>query len=260
MDFITLEAPVAFNAARFGTDDFVVSSAYGLALTPELARVVNGKAYDYYAQTLDGSQFEIGSGAYSTVTHTLARTTITGSSNDDGISLVDFGSIPMVYVFSSGLGALEPPPFPVISTAHLPAETGVGVALSGEFGEEGHATGAANFTGSNTPQNVTSLLVPAGDFELMATLTFSGSGSSTSSDWISILSATATPSVSTGNSISGIVYHNRFPAALDYSILHTHLPWAIHNAAPKLYYLHAQATWSGTIFGFSGTMKYRRAR
>lgn len=150
---------------------------------------------------------------------------------------------------------------PGVQSGHIPGEASNGSPVSGEVGEEGHTVSTAIvFTTSATAQNVTSITVPAGDFELTAFVNFNGAGATSSSDWNSIISTNSTPSVAAGNSITGFVYHDRRPSGLDIALSHTHTPFKVSNSAPTTYYLHASATFSGGTFGCNGLLKYRRAR
>jgi len=85
-----------FNPTGGGLSDFVVSSAVTGFLTPAAANAVNGTVYRYAAESADRSQWEFGSGAYTSGTTTLARTTIIASSNAN--AKVNFSSAPQVYI------------------------------------------------------------------------------------------------------------------------------------------------------------------
>src|SRR5258708_1250623 len=106
MAFLVTGNATQFNATLAGTVDFVVASAPTGKLTPELSSVITGKVYRYYAQSADGSLWESGSGTYTISTHTLARTTLYGTSNDD-TNKVSFILPPIVDVLSSQATALE---------------------------------------------------------------------------------------------------------------------------------------------------------
>lgn len=106
INFPNLQTPVCFNATTFGIGNFVVASAVTGYVVPESANVTDGKAYNYYARSLDGSIFEFGNGVYTIASHTLARTTIFANSNGD-TSPVDFALAPIVYVFPSPTAKLE---------------------------------------------------------------------------------------------------------------------------------------------------------
>ena len=84
-----------FFPAAGGTADFVVSSAVTGYQTPAGAGAVNGAAYSYRSQSTDLSQWEVGFGAYTSGTTTLARTTVVASSTG---SKVNFSSPPAVYI------------------------------------------------------------------------------------------------------------------------------------------------------------------
>lgn len=102
-----LNVATIFNAASAGLGNFVVASALaGGSLTPEQAAVTDGKVYEYYAQTADGLTWEAGAGAYTVSSHTLARTTIKGTSNGDTVK-VNFPTVPIVCVIPSPSSTLE---------------------------------------------------------------------------------------------------------------------------------------------------------
>lgn len=87
------------NVARFlanasGTGDFVVSSAITGFQTPASAGAVNATVYSYRAESTDLTEWEIGEGAYTTGTTTLARTTVHASSNAG--AKVNFTAAPQV--------------------------------------------------------------------------------------------------------------------------------------------------------------------
>lgn len=84
-----------FNPASGGTGDFVVSTAITGYRTLASAGAVNGAVYSYRAQSSDLSQWEVGSGAYTSGTTTLARSTVGASSTG---SKVNFTAPPNVYV------------------------------------------------------------------------------------------------------------------------------------------------------------------
>jgi len=84
-----------FNPASGGTGDFVVSAAITGYRTPASASAVNGAVYSYRAQSSDLSQWEVGFGAYTSGTTTLARSTVGASSTG---SKVSFTAPPNVYV------------------------------------------------------------------------------------------------------------------------------------------------------------------
>lgn len=85
---------VRFLPVSAGLVDFVVSQAITGYQTPASAGAVNGTVYRYRAENADLSQWEIGFGAYTTGTTTLARTTILYSSN--GGAAVNFTVPPNV--------------------------------------------------------------------------------------------------------------------------------------------------------------------
>jgi len=112
-----------FNPASGGTGDFVVSAAITGYQTPASAGAVNGTIYSYRAQSTDLSQWEVGFGAYTSGTTTLARTTVVASSTG---SKVNFTAPPSVYVTALSADLLNASLFTsgTMPTARLPLGTG----------------------------------------------------------------------------------------------------------------------------------------
>lgn len=90
-----------FNAASSGTGNFVVSSAVTGYQTPASAGAVNGAVYRYRAESADLSQWEVGYGAYTSGTTTLARTVILHNSSG-GTSAINFTAAPKVGLVALG--------------------------------------------------------------------------------------------------------------------------------------------------------------
>jgi len=88
-----------FNAASIGPVDFVVASAVvGGFATPAQANAQNGVVYFYFARSIDGTQWEYGSGVYNAIATSLARTTITANSSKT-LAPINFLTYPIVDVF-----------------------------------------------------------------------------------------------------------------------------------------------------------------
>ena len=85
-----------FLAVSSGTGDFVVASAIQGYMAPVDAGAANGTVYRYRAESSDLSQWEVGFGAYTSGTTTLARTTILFSSSAG--AKISFTSAPNVMV------------------------------------------------------------------------------------------------------------------------------------------------------------------
>lgn len=83
-----------FTATSSGTGSFVVSAAATGWQTPAQAGASNGATYRYRAYSADNTQWEIGSGVYTTGTVTLTRVLIEASSN--GGSATNFTLPPVV--------------------------------------------------------------------------------------------------------------------------------------------------------------------
>lgn len=85
-----------FTASSSGTGDFVVSAAVTGYQTPASANAVNGTVYSYRAESSDLSEWEIGEGAYTSGSVTLARTTVHASTNAG--AKVSFSAAPQVAI------------------------------------------------------------------------------------------------------------------------------------------------------------------
>lgn len=88
-----------FTAASAGTGSFVVSAAVTGWMTPAQASAVNGATYRYRAYSSDLTQWEIGTGTYTSSGTTLTRT-VTASSNSN--TTVNFTAAPSVALTSFG--------------------------------------------------------------------------------------------------------------------------------------------------------------
>lgn len=88
-----------FTAASAGTGSFVVSAAVTGWVTPAQAGAVNGATYRYRAYSTDLTEWEIGTGTYTSSGTTLTRT-VTASSNAN--ATVDFTAAPSVALTSFG--------------------------------------------------------------------------------------------------------------------------------------------------------------
>ena len=268
-----------FNPAAGGTADWAFLSAVNGYQSPAAANVANGRLYKYRAESADLSQWELGEGAYNTSTGVLARTTVLYNSSGDR-SKINFSTVPQVAIvalkedlisveeaisFSAAQQAQARSNIGVTAIGaaaigHIPGETGNGIPAPGEIGEEGHAGATGGFAASAVAQNVLSLSVPAGDVEIYGYCDFSGAGATTSSDWNTLVTSVSTPTVANNGGFPLGVCHHRAPPGQDFALRQTIGPVTVRNAAATKYYMHAQATFGGSVFSFAGYLKYRRAR
>jgi hypothetical protein len=86
-----------FTASAGGTTDWTVSAAVQGYMTPAQAGATNGRVYKYRAESADLSQWEIGEGAYTSGTTTLARTTVLFNSSGT-TSKINFSAAPQVAI------------------------------------------------------------------------------------------------------------------------------------------------------------------
>jgi hypothetical protein len=120
-----------FTAASNGTVDFVVSAAVTGYQTPSSAGAVDQQKYSYRAENTAGTEWEIGTGLYTSGSATLARTTVIASSTG---SKVNFTAAPQVALveLAADIGVLTN--VRLAKTANytfVNADKGVTIALGG---------------------------------------------------------------------------------------------------------------------------------
>lgn len=149
-----------FNATSSGTGDFVVSSAVTGYQMPASAGAVNGATYRYRAESADLSQWEVGFGAYTVGSTTLARTTMLFTSTG---SKVSFSAAPIV-----GIVAVAEDMLNIASEAQAEAGTDNTTAMSPQAVSQGilaNGLGFKNIAGRNGGMEVwqisASIAVPA---------------------------------------------------------------------------------------------------
>ena len=107
---------VIFQASSSGNGDFVVAAAVQGYNTPAQSLAVDGTLYHYSAQILDSGgniiEWEVGTGAYTAGTTTLARTSVEFSSN--GTSKVSFSAAPQVMITALAADFSATPVVPAI--------------------------------------------------------------------------------------------------------------------------------------------------
>lgn len=96
----TLINRVMFRATSSGTGSFVVSSAITGYMTPATGGAANATVYSYAAESDDRTEWEIGTGTYTSGTTTLTRTPLKSSNSD---AVVNFTAAPRVAL--TGLAA-----------------------------------------------------------------------------------------------------------------------------------------------------------
>ncbi len=82
-----------FYAASTGTGNFVAESAVQGYRLPDDSDAVDTNTYSYVAETLDGLEWEIGTGVYTTSDNTIVRNVLSSSNSD---ALVNFSTPPVV--------------------------------------------------------------------------------------------------------------------------------------------------------------------
>jgi len=131
---------VKFTPASSGTGDFVYSSTAVGFRTP-VGNLTDGSTYSYRAESADLSEWEIGTGTWTSASSTLARTTVVASSTG---SKVSFTAAPSVGIVALAADILQPGNnlSDVGSAATTATNLGLGTGDSPQFTgvNIGHAT------------------------------------------------------------------------------------------------------------------------
>lgn len=147
-----------FTAASAGTGSFVVSAAVTGYQTPLTAGASN-KNYHYRAESSDLSQWEYGTGTYTSSSVTLTRSPILNSAG--GSSTINFTTAPQVaFVFLSE---------DFNATGQIPGTNTNDSATSGNIGEIVTSTLTSSLAvtlTSGATSNVTSVPLSAGDWDV----------------------------------------------------------------------------------------------
>jgi hypothetical protein len=106
--FINIRTSCEFTSGTNGILDFTVGPPTLGRLTPADANGIDGHSYVYYAQSLDGSQWETGLGLYTVTTPplTIKRGGIIATSNRD-LNLVNFINQPVVALLPASSRSIE---------------------------------------------------------------------------------------------------------------------------------------------------------
>lgn len=147
-----------FTAASAGTGSFVVSAAVTGYQTPLTAGASNFN-YRYRAESSDLSQWEVGTGGYTSSTATLTRTPIFNSAG--GSSAINFTNPPQVaFVFLAE---------DFNATGQIPGTNTNDSATTGNIGEYVSSTLLSSLAvtlTSGATSNVTSVSLSAGDWDV----------------------------------------------------------------------------------------------
>lgn len=185
---------VLFTPTLGGTTDWIVSAAVIGYNTPALAGAVNGTKYKYHAQSADLSQWEDGEGTYTVSTTTLTRTTILFSTNAN--AKVTFTTVPTVSIVAlkeDMISVEEANSFSStqksqiatnigMAYGQIPGEPSNGSASAGNIGEYVSSTvvfGSAISLTTVTAANVTSISLPAGDWDVQVNPVIFGNSATT---------------------------------------------------------------------------------
>jgi hypothetical protein len=142
------------------------------------------------------------------------------------------------------------------TVGQIPGTTGTTQPAAGFVGElisSGDVT--ITFATSATPQNITSITLTPGVWDIEALAFHNGNGSTSSSDWRTQIGTTS-GSINTG--MVRPVFETRRPSGLDQMVMHTIPRTRVAIAANTTYYLNGQATFSGGVFQCTGRIEARR--
>lgn len=166
--------------AAGGTTDWTYSSAVTGYQSPASAGVVNAATYRYRAESADLTQWEVGTGTYTTATGVLTRTTVlynssatgTGTGQSGAGSKINFSAAPQIalVLLAEDLGAL--------AVGQIPGTATNDSANSGNVGEFNTSLGGTTLT-SGVVTNITSFSLAAGDWDVWGNMSFTGTGTTT---------------------------------------------------------------------------------
>lgn len=281
-----------FNATSTGTGDFVVATAVTGHQTPASAGAVNAAIYRYYARSSDSSQWEVGYGAYTSASVTLARTTILFNSSG-GATAINFSTVPLVAIVALNEDMIFPPASTTDNaalradgtggrtyqnsaliiadtTGALSRSGGGGIpvegtntnddAASGYVGEYAKAELAyASRTSltTATAKTVTSTSIPAGDFDVIVRLHYEPAGTTSITQYISSLSATNN---TLDQSSDHALFTNMAANVPTNTVTQTLAHVRVSQASATTWYAVAQATFTVSTMTVWGSIEYRRAR
>lgn len=166
-----------FNPTLGGTTDWTYSSAVTGYQSPASANAVNGTIYTYRAESNDLSQWEIGYGAYNTSTGVLSRTTVLFNSAGT-TAKISFSTVPQIAIVALAEDLL------LFKKGQIPGSDGTASASTGNIGEYISASvpyASRTTLASGTAKTITSISVPAGDFDISACVNFEGTGTAVTS-------------------------------------------------------------------------------
>lgn len=210
----TLINRVMFRAASSGTGSFVVSAPITGYMTPATGGAVDATVYSYAAESDDKTEWEIGTGTYTSGTTTLTRTPLKSSNSD---LAVNFTAAPRVAL--TGLAAdFQPADSDLTSWAAItraagfdtfvatPSSANLAALVTGETG-----SGALMF--GTSPTITTDITIPNTGLHLLDT--------NASHDLIiapgSDLTADRTLTITTGDSARTLTISGNATVSQDYS-------------------------------------------
>lgn len=249
-----------FNPAAGGTTDFTYSTVVTGYQSPASAGVVNAAKYKYRAESADLTQWELGEGTYTTATGILTRTTVlfnsaatgTASGQSGAGSKISFSTVPQVAIVALAEDLGSPGQFPGTATNDNANSGNIGEAVSSSV-----ASGAAvTIAASSSTVNVTSILVPAGDWEIHGNVCYSNAGTTPTLAAGAISSSSAT--LPTAGAEGYFQMAATFAAGLTLSFPTGNLRVSV--SAPTTFYLVALQTYTGTAPKAYGAITARRAR
>jgi hypothetical protein len=149
-----------------------------------------------------------------------------------------------------------------LNIGHLPGETSTGSAAAGEIGEYIEsilAVGSATALTTGVSKNVTNISLTAGDWDVSATIGFTGGGTTTVNTLFGSVSlTTATLDQSAGR--SAINFYNNATVFANTNVLHSTGPLRFSLGSTTTVYLVANGSFATSTASAFGIISARRAR
>lgn len=145
----------------------------------------------------------------------------------------------------------------VANTSLFRSNIGIG-GSTGQVGERVANSATLTFAASATAGVVTSIPLTAGTWDIEMVNQFTGTGATSSSDWVSSISTTSGSAIpGTSLSQASTYIHTRLPSALDQTVVHNSPRLRIAPGTTTTYYLNAIVTYSGS-YSVTGVLQATR--
>jgi hypothetical protein len=237
-----------FTAASAGTGSFVVSAPVTGYQAPVTAGATTGGSFRYRAESLDLTQWEVGTGVYTSSNVTLTRTPIINSAA--GSSAINFTNAPQV-----GMGMILKED--IGGTGQIVGTTTNDSATAGNIGEYVSATATSSNLTTASIANVTSVSLTAGDWDVGA----QGINLNTNNPTVTDLYLVIAISSNTLTAAVGLAAHFRVAGTVDFQASLSIPAQRVSLSATTTYFVNTRGDFTGgTSLQMQANLFARRMR